>query len=291
MLYELRSEDLIVKVSTLGAELTSVIDVSSDFEYIYDANPKFWKRHAPNLFPIVGRLKEDTYFYKGKEYQMTQHGFARDCDFELVEQTKSRLVFELTENEETLKKYPFKFTFSVIYLLNQDALTIAYGVKNEADEEMYFSVGAHPAFVFDQNQTIDDYLIEFQHKIRDERLLLEGSYISKKKVGSKQEIEKINLNMDTFKDDALVFDQAISGLTLKSTVSNHQVAVYMEEMPYLGIWTSYQEESKTPFVCIEPWDGLADYIDSSQKLEEKVGIKKLAGHQSYSTHFIVRFRK
>ena len=132
------------KVSDHGAELRSLVSLKSNSEIMWQADPKYWGRTSPVLFPIVGGLWEKKYTYKGESYSLSQHGFARDMDFALVKEAEDELVFELCANEETLKKYPFSFSLKIGYKLEGAKLTVSYIVKNAGTGDMYFSIGAHP---------------------------------------------------------------------------------------------------------------------------------------------------
>lgn len=143
----LKNQYLTVTINEFGAELTSVQENDADhIEYIWQADPNYWKRHAPVLFPIVGRLKDNQYQYNNQTYEMTQHGFARDNFFEVKNQDESSVDLELTDSPETLKKYPFKFRLVISYKLTGHALKVSLSVFNPNTDELLFSIGAHPGF-------------------------------------------------------------------------------------------------------------------------------------------------
>src|SRR6476646_4404150 len=143
MIHSLQNNILSVAISTKGAELQSIIHKDFGLEYMWSGDPKFWGKKSPVLFPIVGGLKNDSYTYKGKTYQLNRHGFARDMEFEVTDQNEDSIIFRLDSNEETLAKYPFRFMFSIQYRLDSNRLSITYAVRNTGDEEMLFSVGGH----------------------------------------------------------------------------------------------------------------------------------------------------
>ena len=164
MEYTLVNNFLTVKISNHGAEIQSIVDNHTHTEYIWQADPKIWKRHAPVLFPIVGSLKDNQYIYDGKIYNMTQHGFARDMDFEVESQTKDSITFLLKDTPETLKKYPFKFELRVKYTLTDNLVEEKFVVTNQDEKEMIFGIGGHPAFNLKTSDSIDkgDYYFEFE---------------------------------------------------------------------------------------------------------------------------------
>ena len=146
MNYQLKNEDVVVTIDTFGAEMTSIKDKNMK-EYMWCGDKKYWGRHSPVLFPIVGRLKDDKYTYEGKEYNMRQHGFARDMEFRCTKHTDSEVWFELEANEDTLEKYPFNFKLEIGYKLVNNNIKIIWKVTSmEKENAMYFSIGAHPAF-------------------------------------------------------------------------------------------------------------------------------------------------
>ena len=144
--YTIQNDHLSIAVQAKGAELVSLYNKKEKLEYMWSGDPAFWGKYSPVLFPIIGELKNNTYYYNNKAYQLSRHGFARDMDFAVVEQTTSSIGFSLLSNTDTLQKFPFEFAFDIIYLLQQDRLTVTYRVKNTGKDDMYFSVGGHPAF-------------------------------------------------------------------------------------------------------------------------------------------------
>ena len=137
---------LSVNVNSFGAELCSVYSPETAIEYIWQADPSVWARHAPNLFPLVGKLKEGSYVHEGAVYKLPQHGFARDQDFVCIEESEHKLCFELTATEQTLKDFPFHFSLQISYTLTEHKIRVDYSVFNPDSKELYFSLGAHPAF-------------------------------------------------------------------------------------------------------------------------------------------------
>lgn len=166
MLYTLENENIKIVASTHGAELNSITSKKDGTEYLWNGNKNYWGYHAPVLFPIVGKVKDGIYRVDGKEYNLPQHGLARVREFELVEKTDNKLVFELSYSEDTLKIYPYKFSLKITYSLGQDGVTTAYTVENKDDKTIYFSIGAHPAFMcpIKGGEIINDYYFEFNEK-------------------------------------------------------------------------------------------------------------------------------
>jgi len=278
--FELKNDFLKVKINSFGAELNSLQKIDNSCEYIWQANSKYWARYSPILFPIVGRLKEDSYFYKDKKYSMSQHGIARDKEFEVVNKKENFIEFRLCSDEKSFEIYPFSFELYLSYKLEKSSLIISYKVVNKSDEKILFSIGAHPAFnwTLDENEKKEDYFLEFEvDKIK--RYFLDDKGLLFKSDDLKLENNKLFLNEELFKDDALVFeDSNIKQVVFKSVKNEKFVKVNFDNFPYLGIWS---KPSGAPFLCIEPWFGVADDKNSNQKLEEKKGINSLKKDEEF----------
>ncbi|MCG3715796.1 aldose 1-epimerase family protein, partial [Aliarcobacter butzleri] len=251
MNYEIKNSFIKAQIKSFGAELNSLKKCDENFEYIWQANSKYWARHSPVLFPIVGRLKEDSYFYKNKKYSLSQHGFARDKEFEIVQNEADFIEFRLKSDEKSLEVYPFFFELDIGYKLDKNSLIVSYKVKNKSDEKMYFSIGAHPAF----NTQVGDFF-EFENIKTTKRYFLDEKGLIYKNEDLNLENSKLYLDKDLFKDDALVFnDSNIKQIILKNIENKSRVKVKFDNFPYLGIWS---KPNDAPFVCIEPWFGVAD---------------------------------
>ncbi len=283
----LKNEHATVTILEKGAELASfTIDGQ---EHVWDANPKYWNRHAPILFPIVGKLKDDFYLYEGKKYTQTQHGFARDEDFSVIEKSDTKVIFEQKSTPESLEKYPFHFVLRLTYTLDGTTLHLNYEVENPADNTLYFSLGAHPGFKLPLSDTLkkEDFQLSFSPKKERQLIPVESKEVllqlDKK---SSVPTDVLPLSTDLFKDGVLIYETPGATEILLETKDNRPfVKVSYEDMPYLGLWSMYPLDS--PFVCIEPWWGLADREDTNHELTEKTGIQALNGHQTFNCHFSI----
>lgn len=280
MNYEIKNSFIKAQIKSFGAELNSLKKCDENFEYIWQANSKYWARHSPVLFPIVGRLKEDSYFYKNKKYSLSQHGFARDKEFEIVQNEADFIEFRLKSDEKSLEFYPFFFELDIGYKLDKNNLIVSYKVKNKSDEKMYFSIGAHPAF----NTQVGDFL-EFENIKTTKRYFLDEKGLIYKNQDLNLKNSKLYLDKDLFKDDALVFnDSNIKQITLKNIENKSRVKVKFDNFPYLGIWS---KPNDAPFVCIEPWFGVADEENANQKIEDKKGILSLEKEEEFSCFYTI----
>lgn len=293
----LENNHLTVKINTFGAEVSSVVDKKSGHEFVWQADETYWARHAPVLFPIVGRLKDDKYDYEGKTYDMSQHGFARDSEFEVEEVTEYSVTFSLKSTSETKEKYPFDFQLLIQYVLEDNRLKVTYEVKNNSNNEvMYYGIGGHPAFNVAQKENSEGELefdqvrfsiepagsYDFIPLTEDGLLDLEGKVT--------REISEVELTHESFVGDAFVYKTGAElDVVLKDDVNNVEIRVTPENMKYVGIWSPYPK--RAGFVCVEPWAGLADTETSTGKLEEKYAFNKLATNGTATHAYTLEFTK
>lgn len=276
-------EDQFLKVSInpLGAELVSLFNKENNTEYMWNADPAFWGKSSPVLFPIVGALKNNQYFYQGKTYTLPRHGFARERVFSVEVQKEDSITFLLKEDEESLKVFPFPFEFRLIYTLVEKTLSVSYSVKNTGSDEMYFSVGGHPAFAvpLSEDTVYEDYYLEFNQTEDFPRWeLADGGSIKKEATRFLENTNRLALTKELFYQDALVFKhQKSTEVILKSDKVSKQLKFTFENFPFLGIWAAINAN----FVCIEPWCGIADSENHEQELTEKEGIEVLASDQIF----------
>jgi galactose mutarotase-like enzyme len=283
--YFLENNDLKVTINSKGAELTSIKGKRSQREYLWQGDPQVWGRHAPVLFPIVGKLRNNQYQYNEKIYTLSQHGFARDKAFKCIEHSSTFIHFQLDADPDSLKVFPFEFELHICYTLSRQDVEVRYKVINIDTKDMYFSIGAHPGFniPFLPGEKFEDYYLEFSHKENLERLLLDNGLFNGKKELVIENHHILPFTEELFNKDALVFENIKSHfVTIKNTKNPFQISVFMEGFPYLGVWTKMPDKK---FVCIEPWYGLADYTKSIGFLEDKKGIIKLSPAERFQCQF------
>lgn len=291
MLYTLENEKVKITVSKQGAELHNITSKVDGTEYLWNRNKRYWSYSAPVLFPIVGKVKNGTYKVDGKEYNLPQHGLARLKEFEMIEKTDDKIIFELVASEETLKVYPYKFSLKIAYTLVENGVVTEYIVENTDNKVIYFSIGAHPAFMCPMvaGEIIDDYYFEFNEKENCDIISIsEQGYIKRERKQYLVDNNIIPLNFDVFKGDALVFDSLKSNkISLKSV--NHDKVLTMDftGFPYMGLWT---KATGAPFVCIEPWYGHADFEDFDGELKDKAGIEKLEVGQKFNSAYTLTIK-
>ncbi len=275
-----------IAVKHHGAELSSLIKKSTGTEYIWQADPTYWGRQAPILFPIVGRLQNDEFLVGTDKYTMKQHGLARNMNFELIKRNKTGLTFELVNSETTLKNYPYPFRLRLQYDLFEDALMVAYEVFNPSEAAMYFSIGGHPAFrcPLNQGEKRSDYQLVFQYpEIAATQRLDNGIRNGKKDLILDNE-NTLPLTDTLFDEDALVFEKLASETVSLQKGDTPIFTFNFKGFPYLGIWSKNRQ---SPFVCIEPWFGVADHQSHNQQFAQKEGVIKLGGGESFESIYSV----
>lgn len=274
------------EINEHGSELTHLINKDGDFDYIW--NNDIWPKHAPVLFPAIGRSEKDSYFYNGQEYEMPQHGFAGDQDFIVKSNDGDKLTLELTDNAATRKFYPFSFKLTVTFSLTEEGLNFNFEVENTDTKTLAFSLGSHPALnvPIDGQGNFDDYQLDFQPSglslNQFEIVKTPNPYRDGKVVPlSAADGSRIKLNYDMFEKGLVIIENdGITGVTLSSTSSNHSVSLNLEDFRYVCIWT--KEGANAPFLCIEPFQGLPDVSGHEvELLEKEANVKLDAGkHQS-----------
>lgn len=274
MIYNIENKDFSLAVKEMGAELNSFKSKKTGFEFIWGGNTDIWYGQSPILFPIIGRLLDDKYRLNDKEYTMPKHGIVRKKPFKLIDKTENSLKFIQSDDEESLKEYPYHFDLIVEFKITDNGLSVTHTVVNKNDCIMYYSFGAHPAF----NCEIGDYL-EFSE---NEELLTEhidhDSILIEEKFPVNIDGNKLTITENLFDDDALILSGYKSkSISLKS--NNHtRVVKFNFDSPLLGIWA----KPGAPYVCIEPWWGVNDNYDKKDDLSQKRGIMALNPNEEKS---------
>jgi len=278
---EIGNSLLSVTVKPHGAELAG-LKAADGTEYLWQADPAVWGRHAPLLFPIVGKLAQGHYLLDGKRYEMKPHGFARDMDFELIQESGTALSFRLRSTPETRRQYPFDFMLLRHYRLNQASLEVTCEVFNTGNTVMPFSIGEHPAFALNwgAGDRVEDYALKFEKAERlDAHFLNSEGLLSGQTERILSNHNVLPLRRDLFDRDALIFLKMKSQtISLCSRRHARGVTVEFSGYPCVGIWA----KPGAPFVCIEPWYGHADPVGHNGELMNKPGIIKLEPGTSFT---------
>lgn len=276
----LTNDTLTATINTKGAELISLKKDSKEF--IWEGNPKFWGKHSPILFPIVGTLKNNSYNYNDKQYHLSRHGFARDNDFIVSEVTENKVAFSLSSSKETLENYPFDFELRVIYILDNDSLILRYEVLNKGESKMPFSIGGHPALALPNN--FENYSLHFENDESITSYSLKEDLLSEETTTFELAENQLPLAYSLFANDALIIKKLASDKIQILENNVPKVEIQLGKFPNLGLWT----KDKAPFLCIEPWYGYSDTVASTDNLFKKEGIIILNKKEAFETSFGIK---
>ena len=263
MIYSISNKNISATINSKGAELVQL--TQNNQNYIWEIDEQFWNKTSPILFPIVGRLKNDEYRIYEETYSLPRHGFARDCEFEVVEKNVSKIVFELVSNQTTLTHYPFAFCLRLSYELVENKIILTYETKNLSSDKMPYSIGAHPAFKI---ENIEEYSLSFPNDKELTFHSLENELYDNKTNRVSLENNKLALNYNYFRTDALVLKKFNSNEFSLLKAEKPYATFKLTNFPHLGIWT----KNNAPFICIEPWNGYADNNDTNGNIFDKKGI-------------------
>ena len=268
--FQIRNESLTLEIDAHGAEMKSLIDNCSGQEYLWCGDAAYWGRTSPVLFPLVGNYREKQSCFDGKWYSLSQHGFARDMDFELVSEKGDEIWFALEDSPETLEKYPFGFRLELGYRLQGRAVEVLWKVTNKNDREMYFSIGGHPAFncPLREGEKQTDYRIGFDTcEPLTASVLDENGTVSERTKVLELTDGMLQITDSLFDEDALIVEHDQAHKIALYTPEGEKYLEVKFEAPLFGIWSPAGKHA--PFVCIEPWYGRSDRADFGQKLEER----------------------
>lgn len=278
----LENEYLKIAVNSLGAELCSCVNKKLNHELIWEANPQFWPKHSPILFPFIGKLYQENYTVNKVKYSMPKHGFVKTMQWELIAQQKELLTFKVTHNQETLKIYPYAFELLVHYQLAKDCLICTFDVINPSDQCLYFALGAHPAFniPFIKNTLFDEYEVDFE-QLENVTLidLSKDGFITNERTPWLSNTSKYTIKDADFKRDTLLTsDLKSTGITITHPKHAQQLIFKWENFPILALW----KPLNAPFLCIEPWAGLPDEVDGKTEIMAKKHIQNIPALSSKS---------
>ena len=284
----LENDLLRVEVSDEGAELVRVYDKKREKEALWTADPKFWGRHAPVLFPFVGKVNGGFYTFEGQKYPMGQHGFVRDRVFTCTAESESFVTHRLEADEEGRKVYPFEFVLEITHKLEGNCVTVEWKVENPGEKTMYFSIGGHPGFcvtkqegsrlVFDGQESLERMAIDLEASAVDtdhpETIRLQdGTY---------------TVDAHTFDKDALIFDNSqVKKVSLVDADGDCIVTMRCPDALSVGIWAP--EGGEAPFICLEPWIGRCDNKGFAGELKDKFDEQSLEAGQSFLSAYEMVF--
>ena len=286
MKYTLNKGDITVVCSTFGAELVSLM--KNGKEYIWQGDPKYWNGQNPILFPVLCSLKDGKVTIAGESFEIRKHGFARKSEFDLNELTEDSVSFILRESEETLKVYPFKFDFIVRHTVTDSGFITSFEICNRSDETMYFHLGGHTGIniPFDGKYKFEEHSVVFETTEYATNYKAPGGALIVDPEGDHDVIygsDRISLTYEMFANDALM----LSGLKSKNVSlldpDGKGVKMDISGFKALGIWTPSSINS--PFLCIEPWNGLPAFVNETGRFEDKPFALSLEPGKKYETSY------
>ena len=288
----LENDALSLSIADRGAELSRVWDKEAGCERLWGADPAIWNRHAPILFPFVGKVIDGKYRLDGREYEMkTQHGFARDLDFVCTEEGPDALCQVLFSTDASKARYPFDFRLQVRHRLDKEnprLLHIEWDVANTGDETMYYAIGGHPGFLPPEGTQKEDCLLGFPGKS-------ELHYISASPAGFAipDTIHELNLSDSrvpyraTLPETWIFEDHQLDAVQLLRPDGSPWVTLHCEAFPILAVWA----KAEGPFVCLEPWCGRTDDEGFTGEISEKVCEESLAPGEAKQIRYRIEFHR
>jgi galactose mutarotase-like enzyme len=279
MIY-LHNDSVEATINPLGAELQKLNGRESGINYLWSGDPAYWGKFSPVLFPIVGTLKDNHYAYKGSFYTLHRHGFAREKMFLAEKVSDSEAVFTLQDDESTRVVYPFRFVLQLRYKIEGNRLTVTYTVYNPGEDELFFSIGAHPAFAVPIKKELaySNYYLQFNEPETAVRWGLQDGLLLDTSEPFLVKEQQVHLSAELFARDAIVLKGLKStSVALRTAIDSRGLSFGISGWPHLGIWAA----PGAPFVCIEPWEGHADPVSHDGDITHKPGIVKLGASEDW----------
>ena len=274
---EIKNSKLTVGINTCGSELM-YINSSRGTEFLWNGDEKMWSYRASVLFPICGKLKDDTYTYNGKKYILKKHGFARKSEFKGEKLSTTKAEFVLDCNKNTLQVFPFEFRLKIVFELLENKLKVSNIVENLSEREMYFSIGAHEGYNCPEG--IEEYYIEFEHPQTLDSYKLNGNLLENNSIRVMENDTVFPLKYEYFAVDALVFKNIkFNKVSLVHKHSRKKITVEFDNANYFLLWT----KPRANYICLEPWNGVQDMVGSGYDITEKEGIIQLGAGKDYTS--------
>ncbi len=283
---ELRNDSISIRVSEKGAELQSIQDAEGR-EYLWQADPKYWSRHSPILFPLVCSVNDETYRVDGKEYHLPRHGFARDAEFKLIAKNDRKVTFALESSEETLKVYPYQFVLSISYVLDQNKIGVIWHVHNTDEREIHFQIGGHPAFNVPGMKSGDSQSGRIRLDNTEPMDALhsygDGSHEMDEVPFVEADNGLLEFSDNTWRNDSIkVHKSQLHRAELLDTDGTPAVTVDFRT-PVIAFWSPYGKNA--PFVCIEPWYGIGDPRGFNGEFKDKPLMNHLLPGASFMSKY------
>lgn len=293
MTFTLKSGESTGVVRSFGGELVSF--VNDGIEYVWQGIEEHWNGQAPILFPVCCKAKDDKIAFDGVEYPMPKHGIARKREFEPVYVSKDKVVLEQRATEETLKMFPFYYSLKAEYYVNDAGFSVKFTVKNMDKNEMTYCIGGHPGFnvpLSEEDGTFEDYSLYFENAEGCTVSLTKDGYMdsSVPKVDRLKDTNELPLVYSDYDNDALIVENLpVKSVKLVSRKSGKGFMFNFEGFNALGLWTPIGKNS--PFICLEPWNGLPADVDETTEAKSKKYSVTLAPGEEHTVGYSVELIK
>lgn len=289
----LSNDYLHIEVSNLGGELRTIQTIDGH-EFLWQGNKPYWPSRGIHLFPFVGRLYQQSYQYKGKIYEINQHGFLRDSIMEEHSINQTTGFFSLRDSNETKAYYPFSFLLEIHYELIEHTIVITYKVTNQDTQKMYFAIGGHPGFhvPFFENEQFEDYEIYFENPNNPKRILFTDNFLirGKEEEFSLYENHCLPLKHSLFDHNLVLLKDTGHSAILRSKTKTHPtIRIDYPDSPYLGLWHNMKTDA--PFICFEPWSSLPGRDGILEDIETMSSHIPLKPNETYNYQFKITINR
>lgn len=290
-MYVIKNNKLKIEINSLGAELHS-IQSADGCEYLWQGDPAIWDGQAPNLFPYIARLTNETYTFEGKEYHMKIHGFIKTSELAVDQSSDESITFRYDSNEEIRAQYPFEFSYLITYQLEGNVLTVINHVENHDHKRMFFGIGGHPGFrvPLEENLKFEDYVLEFSAPAHPTRIgFTEDCHLNGQDVlYSLEDDRRIPLHHDLFDQDAIVLKNMDRCVTIRSDKGERSVKVTLPDYTHLGFW--HMPHMEAPYVCVEPWSSLPSRSGVVEDFGQQSDLISLDAGKTYENRWTIEIQ-
>lgn len=284
--YILENKRYQMSFTTLGGEMSMFLDKETNIQYLYQGDTPFWGGKNPGLFPIIGNTFDGTYEIDGTSYAMKNHGLIRYANLKVVSRGDNTITFELCDDEETRKQYPFSFCYHVTYTLVENRVIITYDITNTGDKDMPFTFGLHPAFLcpLTKEETFEDYHVFFSNPENLTQIHFDPKKEKKETYEALATKQEFPLSYKWILDEATIVYKGMKSAYVELKGKEHGVRVSIAGYPYLAFWTPAQD---APFLCIEPWYGHGDFSKVEEDFYHREGTMILSPKKTFTTSYTI----
>ncbi len=272
MIHTIENDKVRVSISTMGAELQSLYSKQTEREYMWQAAPETWSNHSLLLFPACGRVANSRMIVKGKEYPLMMHGFAKDTEFETVEKSETSLTLMMRDTEKTRAVFPYNFRFAVTFTVEGDTVYQRFDVINDGEDKMYFSLGAHPGFFCPivLGERADSYVMRFDRPQNIKEITKDpATWLLTHEKTDYLNGTDIQISDSFFDNGPMVLENVCANsVTLLSKESGRFMEMGIKDFPFMCLWG---KGGRMQIICIEPWCGISDYVDTDFQWEKRYG--------------------